>query len=121
MHEKDKDAEKAPAAKASTEKFILFNNSRNPYHLKDGPPYEVIEGKPTAKGVQRIFTVGSSLECLDKEEYEMLKNYRGVTTTQQTAPGLHAHVQKLEAEKSAALDEVAELKKQLEKFQSKGK
>jgi hypothetical protein len=107
MH--DKPAEKS-AEKASTEKLVLFNHSRNPYHLKNG-----------ANGETRIFAVGSSLECEDRAEYDFLKNYRGVTTTQQSAPGLHAHVQKLEADKAAALEEVAELKKQLEKFQSKGK
>lgn len=99
-------------AEKTAEKLVLFNHSRNPYHLKNGPD-----------GEKRIFAVGSSLECADKEEYDMLKNYRGVSTTQQAAPGLSAHIEKLNADKAALTDEVASLKEQLEKFQDhkKGK
>lgn len=98
------------ADKPSTEKLVLFNHSRNPYHLQNGPD-----------GEKRRFEVGASLECLDKAEYDMLKNYKGISTTAQAAPGLSAHIDRLTAEKNAAVEEVADLKKQLEKFQSKGK
>jgi len=88
-------------------KLILFNHSRNPYHL----------GK-NADGSQRIFAVGESIECIDQAEYDMLKNYKGVGTTQQVAPSLQAHVSKLESEKAALTDEVEALRKQLEKFKA---
>jgi hypothetical protein len=98
-------AEKEKHEKASSEKMVLFNNSRNPFKLKDG----------------RTFGIGESLEFTDAAEYEQLKKYRGVTTTKQFAPGLSAHIEQLEADKAAALSEVETLKKQLEKFQSKGR
>lgn len=100
----EKSAEAAPSGK-----LILFNYSKNPYHLKDGP-----------NGEKRIFAVGSSLECADRAEYDQLKKYKGMNTTQQFAPGLNTHIIKLEAEKAALVDEVAELKKQVERYQ-KGK
>ena len=109
------------AEKTYTDKFVLFNHSRNPFHLKDGPPYDVVDGKPTTKGVKRRFEVGASLECLDQAEYDLLKGYKGVSTTAQAAPGLSSHIERLTAEKNAAIDEVADLKRRLEKFESKGK
>jgi hypothetical protein len=89
-------------------KLTLFNHSRNPYHL----------GK-NADGTERWFRIGKSIECVDQKEYDMLKNYKGVATTQQVAPGLQAHVQNLQEKIAAQNEEIAELKKQAEKFQDK--
>jgi len=98
-------SEKEKHEKASSEKMVLFNNSRNPFKLKDG----------------RTFGIGDSLEFTDAAEYEQLKKYKGVSTTKQFAPGLSAHIEKLSADKAQLQDEVDTLKKQLEKFQSKGR
>lgn len=96
-------------------KLLLFNHSRNPFHLKPAP---VKEGETPVK---RVWPVGAPLECIDQAEYDQMKQYKGVGTTQQVAPTLQAAVIRLEQEKAALLDEKADLLKQLEKFQSKGK
>ncbi len=100
--------EKEP--KGSTEKLILFNHSKNPYNL----------GK-NEDGSVRWFRVGDSMECKDKAEYDMLKNYKGISTTKQVAPGLSAHVQSLNDKIASQQEEIDALRKQNEKFQTKGK
>ena len=106
MQTAEKEVEK-PAERA-TGKLLLFNHSKNPYHLGKNPD-----------GSERWFRQGASMDCKDQAEYDFLKNYKGVGTTQQVAPGLQAHVQQLETEKTALKDEVADLRKQLEKYQDK--
>ncbi len=100
----------AAAPKGGGAKLVLFNHSKNPYHLKNGP-----------NGEKRLFEVGSQIECVDQAEYDFLKNYKGVATSQQVAPSLQNHIVKLETEKADLQSEVETLKKQLEKFQGKGK
>ncbi len=89
-------------------KLILFNNSRNAYIL----------GK-NEDGSRRMFAIGASIECKDQAEYDRLRGYRGVSTTAQVAPGLNAHLGKLESEKAELQEKVASLEKQLEKYTSK--
>ena len=93
------------AEKPAGGKLVLFNHSRNPFRLKDGP-----------NGEKRMFAVGAQLECVDQAEYDGLKNYKGVGTAQMVAPSLQNRIIALESEKKALTDEVASLKKQLEKF-----
>lgn len=95
--------------KGSTEKLILFNHSKNPYNL----------GK-NEDGTQRVFRIGESMECKDEAEFKALRNYKGVSTTKQVAPGLSAHVQSLNDKISAQQEEIEALRKQNEKF-TKGK
>lgn len=99
----------AETKEKSAEKLILFNHSRNPYNL----------GKD-AKGEVRWFRVGDSIECKDQAEFDMLRNYKGVSTTKQVSPTLSAHVQTLNDKISAQQEEIEALKKQNEKF-TKGK
>ncbi len=101
---------KAESRASKAGKLVLFNHSKNPYEL----------GK-NEDGTRRMFLVGSSIECKDQAEYDMLRNYRGVGTTAQVAPNLQAHVDSLQEKINTQASENAELKKQLEKFQAKGK
>ncbi len=98
----------------SAGKLVLFNHSRNPFRLKDGPPAEK-GGTP----VKRIWAVGSQIECLDQAEYDLLKNYRGVGTSQQVAPSLHARVLDLEKQVAEKQAEIENLTEHLEKFKEK--
>lgn len=107
------------AEKPAGGKLVLFNHGRNPIHLKDGPPYEKVDGKDTTRGIKRIFAVGDQIECIDQAEYDMLKNYKGIATSQQVAPSLQGLIIKLESEKVSLTQEVEGLRKQLEKFQDK--
>lgn len=102
-------SDEKPAAKPAG-KLILFNHSKNPYILGKNPD-----------GSRRMFKIGDSIECKDQTEFDRLRTYRGVSTTGQVAPSLHAHVTRLESEKVAAQEEIAELKKRLEKFEKKEK
>jgi hypothetical protein len=115
------EAAEKDAAKSSSGKLLLFNQSKNPYHLKDGPPWveKEVDGKKVKVGTtKRIFHIGASIECLDQEEYDMLSNYKGVGTTKQVAPSLDGRIRQLESEKSVLADEVAALKSQLAKFET---
>ncbi len=105
MAEKDKEK-----AEKSSEKLMLFNHSRNPFNL----------GK-NEDGTVRWFLVGHSMECKDKAEYDLLRNYKGVSTTKQVSPGLDAHVQSLRSEINEKNALIEEQRKRLEKFESKGK
>ena len=96
------------AEKPAAGKLVLFNHSRNPYKLKDGP-----------NGEKRVFVVGAQIECLDEEEYKFLKNYKGIGTSQQVAPSLQNLIVKLESEKKALEEEVVGLREQLDKYSAK--
>ncbi len=102
--------EKHTPAKAAGGKLILFNQSKNPYHLKPGP-----------NGEKRLFAVGTQIEALDQAEYDFLRNYKGVGTTAQVAPSLQNVISKLESDKAALEAEVADLRAYKEKFDKKGK
>lgn len=106
----EKEAPAVEEKKAATGKLMLFNHSKNPYHLGTNPD-----------GTQRVFQVGKSLECKDQAEYDFLKNYKGVSTTAQVAPGLSVHIQSLNDKISAQAEEIAALKEQNSKFAGKGK
>ncbi len=94
----------------SAEKLVLFNHGRNPFDLGKNPD-----------GSRRMFNVGESMECIDKAEYDRLKAYKGVGTTQQIAPSLQAHVLQLEAEKAALKEEVESLRERAEKLDASAK
>ncbi len=98
----------AEKTEKSVEKLILFNHSRNPYNL----------GK-NEDGSVRWFKVGESIECKDKAEYDMLRNYKGVSTTKQVSPNLAAHVQSLNDQIAELKEKNAALEKQNEKFKGK--
>lgn len=89
-------------------KLVLFNHGRNPFFL----------GK-NADGSKRMFEVGQSLECKDQAEYDRLKQYKGVVTTQQVAPALQSHVTNLETQIQQQKEELDTLRKQNEKFVEK--
>ncbi len=106
------------------DKLILFNNSRNPYHLKDGPPYvDKKIGTETIKVgmTRRFFEVGTSIECLDAEEYNLLRSFKGISTTKQAIPGVQNYIDSLTAEIATHKETIADLRGQLEKSCKKGK
>ncbi len=102
----DKHAEKhaEKSAEKQSAKLILFNHSKNPFTLKDGPNKE-----------KRTLKVGQSIECLDQTEYDQLRKYRGVGTTAQVSPDLGRYVVDLESQVTSLKEEIADLKKQLGK------
>lgn len=83
---------------------LLFNKSGMGYRLKDGPPYEVVDGKETAKGVKRFFATGTAIEPLDEKEEKFLLDYGGVVFADTIMPASQAP-----AELAAAKKKVADL------------
>ena len=84
----------ADAKEKASGKLTLWNYSRNPHELRKGP-----------EGERRTLPVGGSIECLDQAEFDQLKKYTGMRTSQMVAPAMSATI--------------AELRKANEKYKKK--
>src|SRR4051812_5071804 len=89
-------------------KLTLWNYSKNPHVLRDGP-----------NGEKRSLPVGGSIEALDDKEFEQLKKYPGFRTSAMVAPGMSATIDQLESKIEDQKAEIAELKKANDKYKRK--